>query len=93
MPLRHLGEFRRANTQHDTPMNALLILILWLAQTSAEIALGKLLEKLLTKRNLKRLNVLLKKQILLIYFHWVLLKTPLKSLREQPQQNTSQTGG
>jgi len=74
-------------------MNALLILILWLAQTSAEIALGKLLEKLLTKRNLKRLNVLLKKQILLIYFHWVLLKTPLKSLREQPQQNTSQTGG
>ena len=74
-------------------MNALLILILWLAQTSAEIALGKLLEKLLTKRNLKRLNLLLKKQILFIYFHWVLLKTPLKSLPEQPQQHDTQTGG
>ncbi|MGH7999769.1 MAG: hypothetical protein ACREPR_10160 [Brasilonema sp.] len=73
-------------------MNALLILTLWLAQKSAEIALGKLLEKLLTKRNLKRLNYLLKKQILLLYFHWVLLKTPLESLPKQPQQHDIQTG-
>ena len=64
---------------------------------SVEIILGLLLEKfwewVLKERNLKRLNLLLKKQILLIYFHWVLLKTPLKSLPEQPQQNISQTGG
>ncbi len=64
---------------------------------SVEIILGLLLEKfwewVLKERNLKRLNLLLKKQILLIYFHWVLLKTPLKSLPKQPQQNTSQTGG
>lgn len=62
---------------------------------SVEIILGLLLEKfwewVLKERNLKRLNHLLKKQILLIYFHWVLLKTPLKSLAEQPQQNTSET--
>ncbi|KAB8334659.1 hypothetical protein SD80_009920 [Scytonema tolypothrichoides VB-61278] len=72
-------------------MNALLILTLWLAQTSAEIALGKLLEKLLTKRNLKHLNHLLKKQILLLYLHWVLLKTPRESLPKQPQQHDTQT--
>ena len=49
---------------------------------SVEIILGLLLEKfwewVLKERNLKRLNLLLKKQILFIYFHWVLLKTPLK---------------
>ena len=64
---------------------------------SVEIILGLLLEKfwewVLKERNLKRLNHLLKKQILLIYFHWVLLKTPLKSLPEQPQQHDTQTGG
>ncbi|NJM73920.1 MAG: hypothetical protein HC862_29545 [Scytonema sp. RU_4_4] len=74
-------------------MNALFILTLWLAQTSAEIALGKLLEKLLTKRNLKRLNLLLKQQILLIYLHWVLLKTPRESLPEQPQRHDIQISG
>ncbi|MEI2581803.1 hypothetical protein [Scytonema sp. PRP1] len=64
---------------------------------SVEIILGLLLEKfwewVLKERNLKRLNLLLKKQILFMYFHWVLLKTPLKSLPEQPQQNTSETQG
>lgn len=61
---------------------------------SVEIILGLLLEKFwewVLKRNLKHLNVLLKKQILFIYFHLVLLKTPLKSLPEQPQQHDTQT--
>jgi hypothetical protein len=58
---------------------------------SVEILLSLLLEKfgewLLNERNLKRFNHLLKNQILLLYFHWVLLKTPQKSLPKQPQQH------
>ncbi|KAB8330478.1 hypothetical protein [Brasilonema bromeliae] len=61
---------------------------------SVEIILGLLLEKfgewLLNERNLKRLNHLLKKQILLLYFYWVLLKTPQESLPKQPQQHDIQ---
>ncbi|NMG06274.1 hypothetical protein [Brasilonema sp. UFV-L1] len=58
---------------------------------SIEIIFGLLLEKfgewLLNERNLKRLNFLLKKQILSLYLFWVLLKTPRESLPEQPQRH------
>ncbi|NMF62438.1 hypothetical protein DP113_32545 [Brasilonema octagenarum UFV-E1] len=58
---------------------------------SVEILFGLLLEKfgewLLNERNLKLLNHLLKKQILLLYLHWLLLKTPQESLPKQPQQH------
>jgi hypothetical protein len=55
-------------------MNALT---LWLIQTSAEIALGILVEKLLSNANRKRANNFLKHQILVLYLDWVLQKTTL----------------
>jgi hypothetical protein len=55
-------------------MNAIM---LWVIQTSAEITLGILIEKLLSDANTKRASKFLKYQILVVYLNWVLLKTPL----------------
>jgi hypothetical protein len=57
-------------------MNAI---ILWVIQTSAEITLGILIEKLLSDANRKRTSKFLKYHILVVYLNWVLLKTPLDS--------------
>ena len=62
---------------------------LWLAEKSLEIALGKLIEKLLSDSNIKRTKNFLKLQILLLCLDWVLLKTPLEpkklpQLEEKP---------
>ncbi len=54
-------------------------LILWIAQKTAEIILGKLLEKLLSTINLEYLVKFLKFQILVLYLKWILLKTPMIS--------------
>lgn len=61
-------------------MDSLLIFVLWLAQKSAEVALSKLLDKLLSEHNLKCLKAFLKIQILVLYLNWVLRNTQLKSL-------------
>ncbi|BAZ21608.1 hypothetical protein NIES4073_24860 [Kalymmatonema gypsitolerans NIES-4073] len=52
-------------------------IMLWVIQTSAEITLGILIEKLLSDANRKRTSKFLKYQILVLYLNWVLLKTPL----------------
>jgi hypothetical protein len=52
-------------------------IMLWVIQTSAEVALGILIEKLLSDANTKRASKLLKHQVLVVYLNWVLLKTPL----------------
>lgn len=52
-------------------------IILWVIQTSAEVALGILIEKLLSDANTKRASKFLKYQILALYLDWVLLQTPL----------------
>jgi hypothetical protein len=53
-------------------------LVFWLAEKSLEIALGKLIEKLLSDSNIKQVKNFLKFQILLLCLDWVLLKTPLE---------------
>jgi hypothetical protein len=63
--------------------------VFWLAEKSIQIALGKLIEKLLSDSNIKRTKNFLKLQILLLCLDWVLLKTPLEpkklpQLDEQP---------
>jgi hypothetical protein len=52
--------------------------VFWLAEKSLEIALGKLIEKLLSDSNIKQVKNFLKLQILLLCLDWVLLKTPLE---------------
>jgi hypothetical protein len=52
--------------------------VFWLAEKSLEIALGKLIEKLLSDSNIKQVKNFLKFQILLLCLDWVLLKTPLE---------------
>jgi hypothetical protein len=52
--------------------------VFWLAEKSLEIALGKLIEKLLSYSNLKAVKNFLKVQILLLCLDWILLKTPLE---------------
>ncbi len=56
-------------------------IIFWFViERLADKALEKLLEQVLTERNLQRADNFLKMQILILYLDWVLLKTPLKSL-------------
>jgi hypothetical protein len=64
---------------------------LWLVEKSIEIALGKLIEKLLSDSNIKQLKNFLKLRILLLCLDWVLLKTPLESqkLSRLDDQSTS----
>ncbi|BAY49831.1 hypothetical protein SAMD00079811_74600 [Scytonema sp. HK-05] len=66
-------------------MNAIM---LWVIQTSAEVALGIFIEKLLSDANRKRASKLLKHQVLVVYLNWVLLKTPLdpKKLHQYLEQ-------
>ena len=52
----------------------------------ADKALEKLLEQVLTERNLQRADKFLKMQILILYLDWVLLKTPLKSLPDRREE-------
>jgi hypothetical protein len=74
------------------PTDSLLIFVLWLAQKSGEVALSKLLDKLLSEQNLKRLKSFFKIQILVLYLNWVLLKTQLKSLPiNQANKSVQQT--
>ncbi len=65
-------------------INAILLLLL---EKSGEIVLTLLLERLwkwvLSDRNLKQLLNSLKLSILVLYLDWVLLKSPMKSLPEQ----------
>jgi hypothetical protein len=51
---------------------------LWLLEKSIEIALGKLIENLLSDSNIKQVKNFLKLKILLLCLDWVLLKTPLE---------------
>ncbi len=52
--------------------------VFWLVEKSVEIALSKIIEKLLSDANVKQVKNFLKLQILLLYLDWVLLKTPLE---------------
>jgi hypothetical protein len=65
-------------------INAILLLLL---EKSGEIVLTLLLERLwkwvLSDRNLKQLLNSLKLSILVLYLDWVLLKSPIKNLPEQ----------
>lgn len=67
------------------------IFVLWLAEKTLEIAIGKLIEKLLSDSNVKQVKNFLKLQILLLFLDWVLLKTPLepKKLAQLDEQSTS----
>lgn len=60
-------------------------------EKSGEIVLGVLLEKfwkwVLSDRNTKRLSRFMKLQILILYLDWVLLKTPLKSIHDEQEDN------
>lgn len=63
--------------------------VFWIAEKTLEIALGKLIGKLLIDSNIKQVKIFLKLQILLVCLDWVLLKTPLEpqklaQLDEQP---------
>ncbi len=64
------------------------ILFSLLLEKSLEIVLTLLLEKfwkwILTNKNLK--NLKFKNQIVLLYLHWILLKTPLISPPEESQE-------
>ncbi|MDZ8240176.1 MAG: hypothetical protein RMZ69_24010 [Nostoc sp. ChiQUE01a] len=57
---------------------------------SVEVIVGILLEKfckwVLSDANIKSANNFLKMQILVLYFDWVLRKTPLKSLPQESQK-------
>lgn len=68
-------------------LNAIILLLL---EKSGEIVLELLLERLwkwvLSDRNLKHLLNSLKLQILMLYLDWVLLKSPIKSLPDQPEE-------
>lgn len=61
-------------------MTAFLVIILWLVEKTAEIALSKLLEKLLSEENLEYLVILFKLHVLAFYLNWILWQTPVKSL-------------
>jgi hypothetical protein len=52
--------------------------VFWLAEKSLEIALGKLIEKLLSDSKIKQVKNFLKLHILLLCLDWILLKTPLE---------------
>jgi len=66
-------------------------LVLLALEKSGEIVLGMLVKKfwawVLSDRNTKRLSRFMKLQILILYLDWVLLKTPLKSLPHQQEEN------
>ncbi|MEQ8994962.1 MAG: hypothetical protein RID53_00470 [Coleofasciculus sp. B1-GNL1-01] len=65
------------------------ILVLAL-EKSAEIVLVLLVEKLwawvLRDRKLQRVSNFAKMHIFILYLDWVLLKTPLKSIPDQPEE-------
>jgi hypothetical protein len=62
-------------------------IIFWFViERLADKALEKLLEQVLTERNLQRADNFLKMQILILYLDWVLLKTPLKSLPDRREE-------
>lgn len=65
------------------------ILVLAL-EKSAEIVLVLLVEKLwawvLRDRKLQRISNFVKMHIFILYLDWVLLKTPLKSIPDQPEE-------
>jgi hypothetical protein len=67
------------------------IFVLWLAEKTLEIAIGKVIEKVLSDSNIKQVKIFLKLQILLLCLDWVLLKTPLESkkLAQLDEQSTS----
>jgi hypothetical protein len=67
------------------------IFVLWLAEKTLEIAIGKLIEKLLSNSNVKQVKNFLKFQILLLCLDWVLLKTPVepKKLAQLDEHSTS----
>ena len=64
-------------------------LVLLAVKKSGEIVLGLLLKKfwqwVLSDRHYQRANTFLKMQILILYFAFVLLRTPIKSLPEQQE--------
>ena len=61
------------------------------ARKSGEIVLGLLLKKfwewVLSDRHYQRANTFLKMQILIFYFDFVLLRTPIKSLPEEQEKH------
>lgn len=65
-------------------------IILLLLEKSGEVILTLLVEKfwqwVLIDRNLKHLVNSLKLTILLLYLDWVLLKSPMKSLPDQQEE-------
>jgi len=66
-------------------------LVLLALEKSGEIILGMLLEKLwkwvVSDRNLQGASNFLKMQVLILYLDWILLKTPLKSFLDLPEEN------
>lgn len=86
MPLQSVGDLVMASLQFNF-MDALTICVLWLVQKSGDAILSKLLDKLLSEKNLKRFATFLKTQILILYLDWVLLKTPLKFLPNQEDES------
>ncbi|MBW4575174.1 MAG: hypothetical protein KME08_07805 [Aphanothece sp. CMT-3BRIN-NPC111] len=62
-------------------INSIILFVgLWVLDKLAEAVLDKLLQKVLSDDNLKRLSNYLKLQILLLYLDWLVQKTPLKDL-------------
>jgi hypothetical protein len=87
--LPHFSDFRRANNNKVIEMVENLVLLA--LEKSGEIILGMLLEKLwkwvVSDRNLQGASNFLKMQVLILYLDWILLKTPLKSFLDLPEEN------
>jgi hypothetical protein len=87
--LRHFSDFRRAN--NSKAIEVVENLVFLALEKSGEILLGMVLEKLwkwvLSDRNLQGASNFLKMQVLILYLDWILLKTPLKSFLDLPEEN------